>query len=111
MKVTKFRETCKSVMNLAWQFIKQNGFSLSVALKKAWLNIKLKMAMLKEETRFTFIKKDGSIREAVGHLTDMAFATIKGTSDGKQNDKLQSYYDTEKQAWRCFYKCNLVSIG
>ena len=39
------KSTLSQVMNLAWQFVKRNGFNLSQALKAAWTNIKLKTAM------------------------------------------------------------------
>lgn len=32
-------------------------------------------------------------------------------SGRKPNDGVQVYFDTEKEEWRCFKKCNLVRIG
>ena len=29
----------KEVMSLAWQMVKKNGFSMSEALKTAWINL------------------------------------------------------------------------
>ncbi|MEG1007243.1 MAG: DUF2693 domain-containing protein, partial [Bacteroides sp.] len=52
------------VMLLAWQFVKKNGFSMSEALKCAWANIKLKVAMKSKIVKFYFQKVDGSPREA-----------------------------------------------
>lgn len=51
-------------MNLAWQFVRKNGYNMSEALKVAWRNIKLKTQMLSGIAHFRFVKVDGSIREA-----------------------------------------------
>lgn len=39
---TDKRNSLREIMNLAWQFVRRNGYSLSEALKTAWLNAKLK---------------------------------------------------------------------
>lgn len=104
----EFKKTLSSVMHLAWQFIKQNGMSLSDALKKAWRNIKLHSQMQFRIVHFRFIKVDGSIREAYGTLVSSMLPATKGTGR-KANPALQTYFDTEKQAYRCYKKANLVS--
>lgn len=53
-------------MKLAWQFIRKNGFTLSEALKTAWANVKLGVAMAKGIVKFYFQKVDGTRREAYG---------------------------------------------
>ncbi len=35
---------------------------------------------------------------------------VKGTGR-KPNDNLQVYWDTEKEEYRCFKKCNLIKIA
>ena len=95
-------------MNLAWQFIKRNGFTMSKALKAAWANIKLKARMLEGITMFYFRKVDGSIREAYGTLSAKLMPAIGGESKRKPNDTVQVYFDTEKLEYRCFKKANLV---
>lgn len=97
-------------MNLAWQFVKQNGFSMSEALQIAWRNVKLRAQLaLKKVTKFYFQKVDGSIREAYGTLRHDC---VPPTGDGrKPNATIQVYFDTEKQEWRCFKKANLLSIA
>ena len=35
------------IMQLAWQFVKKNGYGMSEALKTAWRNIKVR-AMMKQ---------------------------------------------------------------
>ncbi len=98
----------KTIMNLAWQFVKQNGFTMSDALKCAWANIKLKACLASGIVCFTFRKVDGSLRQAFGTLANTPATANSGR---KPNDKVQTYYDTEKQEWRCFKKCNLISVG
>ena len=54
--------------------------------------------------RFTFRKKDGSVREAYGtrnpQLVREYHATPKGT--GVEREGVTTYYDLDKNAWRCF---------
>ena len=60
--------------------------------------------------KFYFQKVDGSLREAYGTLKESLLPATQGTGR-KANDTLQTYYDTEKQEWRCFKKANLVRIA
>ncbi|WP_444365468.1 SH3 beta-barrel fold-containing protein [Prevotellamassilia timonensis] len=100
------KETLRKIMKLAWQFVKRNGFTLSEALKEAWANIKLVNAMHKGIVKFYFTKVDGSKREAYGTLSSEVIPPVGG--ERKNNDTCQVYFDTEKQAWRCFKKANLA---
>jgi uncharacterized protein YjbJ (UPF0337 family) len=102
--------TLKEVMNLAWQFIKRNGYSKSQALKCAWTNIKLKAALKTRICKFYFEKIDGTIREAFGTLADNLMPAVTGAGR-KVNETVQTYFDTEKQEWRCFKKANLIRIA
>ena len=97
-------------MNTAWQFVKRNGMSMSEALKVAWTNYKLHATMLNKIVKFYFVKVDGSIREAYGTLKS-TIVPATGESNRKQNDTIQTYFDTEKQEWRCFKKANLIKIA
>lgn len=51
-------------MNLAWQFVRKNGFTMLEALKVAWANMKLKLQMKSKIVKSYFQKVDGSAREA-----------------------------------------------
>ena len=107
MKKTDLR----SIMQMAWQFVKRNGIELSEALKKAWQVFKLKAKMAKGIVKFYFRKIDGTIREAYGTLrTDLIPQTESSSDSRKKNDTVQTYYDTEKQSFRCFKVANLVEI-
>lgn len=109
--MAQFKKTMSEIMQMAWQFVKRNGYSMSEALKVAWANFKLKMAMKSRIVRFYFLKVDGSTREAFGTLADGMIPAIAGTDMRKPNDTIQTYYDTEKQAWRCFKRANLLRIA
>lgn len=101
----------RAIMQMAWQFVKRNGFTMAEALKAAWLNFKLKAAMAVRIVKFYFQKVDGSIREAYGTLkTDLVPAT-SGNDNRRKNETVQTYYDTEVQSWRCFKRANLLRIA
>ena len=101
----------RTIMTMAWQFVKRNGLELSEALKKAWQVFKLKAKMAKGIVKFYFQKVDGSIREAYGTLRADLLPEIKGDDNRKKNDTVQTYYDTEKESFRCFKLVNLVKIA
>lgn len=104
------REFLSEVMQLAWQLVRKNGFSMSEAMKEAWLNMKLKLQLKQKIVKFYFQKVDGSLREAYGTLKTELIPETKG-DDRKKSDTVQVYYDTERQEYRCFKKANLVKIA
>ena len=106
---TKFRSQMKEVMQMAWSFVRKNGYSMSEALKCAWANLKLKAALKVKIVEFYFKKTDGTLRQAFGTLLENRVPETKGTK--KTADNCQAYFDTEKEEWRCFKKCNLVKIA
>lgn len=101
----------RTIMTMAWQFVKRNGFTMSEALHAAWLNFKLKVAMAVRIVKFYFQKVDGSIREAYGTLDASIMPQISGNDTRKKNDTVQVYFDSERGDWRCFKKANLISIS
>lgn len=110
MAKKEFLSMSREVMILAWQFVKKNGYSMSEAMKCAWTNINVRAMMKTKIVKFYFQKVDGSIREDFGTLADNIVPATSG-SDRKRNDTVQTYYDTERQDWRCFKKANLVRIA
>ena len=106
---TKFRSQMKEVMQMAWSFVRKNGYSMSEALKCAWANLKLKAALKVKIVEFYFKKTDGTLRQAFGTLMSDRVPETKGTK--KTADNCQVYFDTEKEEWRCFKKCNLIKIA
>ena len=107
---TTFRNELRNVMSLAWQFVRKNGYTMSEALKTAWVNIKLRAALNKRIVKFYFQKVDGTLREAYGTLKTELIPETKG-DDRKRNDTVQVYFDTEKSEYRCFKKANLIRIA
>ena len=99
------------VMQIAWQFVKRNGLTVSEALKVAWLNMKLKVRMTAGIVKFYFQKVDGTIREAYGTLSAKLVPPTTGEDNRRKNDTVSVYFDTEKSEWRCFKMANLVSIN
>lgn len=100
-----------SVMRLAWQLVKKNGFTMSEAMKVAWVNMKLKFQMKTRIVKFYFQKVDGTIREAYGTLDEHLMPATTGTDKRAKNDTVQVYFDTERQEYRCFKKANLIKIA
>lgn len=106
---TTFRSQMKEVMSMAWSFVRKNGYSMSEALKCAWANLKLKAALKVKVVEFYFKKTDGTLRQAFGTLMSNRVPETKGTKRTANN--CQVYFDTEKEEWRCFKKCNLIKMA
>lgn len=106
MKTSDLRD----IMRIAWQLVRKNGFTMSEALKTAWLNFKLKMKMRYGIVKFYYQKISGEIREAYGTLRADLIPQTKG-ADRKSNPTVQVYYDSEREGYRCFKIANLVKIA
>lgn len=104
------RNKLSEIFKMMWQFIRKNGYSRSEALKCAWANFNLKAAMKDRIVKFYFQKVDGTVREAFGTLKASILPPTQGTGR-KANDTLQTYFDTEKQEYRCFKKANLIKLA
>lgn len=100
----------REILNLAWQMVKRNGMSMVDAMKKAWLNAKLKMRMYEGIVKFWFQKVDGTIREAYGTLKSELLPK-EGKGSRKMNDSVNVFFDTEKGGWRSYKKANLIMIA
>lgn len=101
----------RAIMQMAWQFVKRNGFTMAEALHAAWLNFKLKVAMAVRIVKFYFQKVDGSIREAYGTLNPSIMPATGGNDNRRKNDTVQVYFDTEVGEYRCFKRANLMMIA
>lgn len=106
---TDRRNSLASIMQMAWSFVKRNGYTMSEALKCAWRNAKLVKAMHAKIVKFYFQKVDGTMRQAFGTLDPHRLPELQGTGR-KSADSIQVYYDTEKREFRSFKKCNLVNV-
>lgn len=85
--------------------------SESYPIIKALILANLKARLQKGEVvRFVYLKKDGTMRQAVGTLQpDAVKANIVGTGHAVRKEQL-AYIDLEKMQWRSFLKENLVGI-
>ncbi len=108
MKTT--RNNLKDIMLLAWSFVRRNGFTMAEAMKTAWRNYKLKNAMHGGIVKFYFLKVDGTLRQAFGTLDPHRLPETQG-SGRRPADTVQVYFDTEKQEYRSFKKCNLYKMA
>lgn len=107
---TTLKNALREILNLAWQFVRKNGYTMSKAMKVAWANYKLKQAMKNKIVRFYYRKVSGEIREAFGSLQDKLLPLTQGTGR-KPNETLFTYFDTEKGEYRSFKKANLINIA
>ncbi len=82
------------------------------------LNAKIVAQMHAGVAHFTFVKKDGSIREAYGTLNKTLLGKILGEQEDVQQSEpvsnsevsLQKYFDLEACAFRSFSVANLVTL-
>ena len=109
MKTTEFKNQMREIMSKAWMLVKQYGFSLSEALHQMWQVIKLKKQMHKGVARFVYRKIDGTLRMAWGTLCGNIIPQTAGTGR-KPNDTLTTYFDIEKNGFRCFKTANFVEM-
>ena len=98
------------LMRNAWFLVRNYGMSLADAMRQAWRIFKLKTAMRKRIVKFQFRKLDGTIRDAIGTLTDDALSTLVGSQYYNPSPKVVAYYDCEKGAWRSFRKELLIGM-
>lgn len=104
------RETLTKLMRSSWLIERETGMGRSFCLRKAWSNIKLQKALRTGVVRFSYMKIDGGVREARG-TTSSTFVPYMGTpSDRKENLKVVTYYDLDKNGWRSFRRENLIGI-
>ena len=73
---------------------------------------KFKKALNKGVVTFNYIKKDGTIRQAMGTTKPEIIESIYGYKGGTGPEKYgyTNYWDVEKGGWRCFDEKRLVNI-
>lgn len=101
--------TLSTVCILANALRYQTGLSASAAMRKAWKVVKLKAAMRRGVTSFTFTKKDGTTRPATGTLrSDLSGHAPKPGAPRRNYSPLYvRYYDMERAAFRQFAAASL----
>lgn len=104
------RSEMRGIMYLAWQMVRENGFSISEALRIAWANHKLQETMKTKIVKFYYRKVTGEIREAFGSLKAELLPEPK-EGGRKPNNSVFIYFDTEKYEYRSFKRANLLLIA
>lgn len=97
-----------TIMRNAWKFFRTTGIEFAECLKKAWKLYHLTEKMKEGIVKFYFQKVDGTIREAWGTLKTELLPESSVENNRKQNETVQTYYDTEVGEFRCFKKLNLI---
>jgi len=93
-------------------------FEQSLALKQAWWFESFRDALNNGFARFTYYKKDGTTRTALGTLSPLLIPEDKRPKDtlplqgkGRERGCLTfPYFDLEKREWRSFNVLNFVSL-
>lgn len=76
--------------------IKGNFATFADALRHAWKVIRIYMKMRSHNVKFAYIKKDGSLRNAIGTLN----VDYERKTDRETNYSLLTYFDVEANGWR-----------
>ena len=93
-------------------------FGLSLALKDAWWFESFRDALSNGFARFTYYKKDGKLRTALGTRSSVLIPIDKmpkgdmsdGAASWEDSAKAIPYFDLEKREWRSFSVLNFVSL-
>ena len=94
-----------------------NG-NMAFALRSAWWFESFRDALSNGFARFTYYKKDGTTRTALGTRSSVLIPTDKlpkgDMSDGaamkEDNIKAIPYFDLDKNEWRSFSVLNFISL-
>ena len=81
-----------------------NKYGRSRAMKMAWRAEKLIAELHTTEVKFSFIKEDGTCREAFGTLIKEIIEKVwtpKG-AEPKPNPEVVRYFDIQAEGWRSF---------
>ncbi len=103
------KSTLASIMQMAWSFVKRNGFTMAEALKVAWANYKSKNAMKTGNVQFYLRNINAEIRQALATLKAEILPETQGNIH-KANETVQVYFDNDRQEYRSFKRCNLLYI-
>ena len=90
--------------------VTMNNSDMLTATSKAVELETMKRRMMRGEcVRFAYVKKDGSIRIAVGTLQTQAVqANVNGRGVAKRIYGQFAYLDVEKMSWRSFCEQNFI---
>lgn len=98
----------REVLNLVAALKRENSnLEQAEAFRLAWAALKLQRALKQGICQFQFKKVDGTIRTAYGTLNPAFLPHCENETETTTACVNQKYFDTEKNAWRCFKKVNL----
>ena len=89
---------------------------MAFALKQAWWFESFRDALSNGFARFTYYKKDGTTRTALGTRTPSLIPVDKlpkcpqNNEEWEKRDKTIPYFDLDKNEWRSFNVLNFVSL-
>lgn len=107
-KKTNFRSR---VMKYAWHLWRATRQAWRTCMLKAWRLYHLAEEMRGGVVTFSYLKTDGTIRMATGTLMNVpAGASLGGKRVTKPSYKTMAYFDTGRNAFRCFRIENLISV-
>lgn len=108
-KTKNMKQTFRTkVFQRAYEIMKSTGKSFAVCLSRSWALYRLlRQLRSKEKVTFTYEKKDGSLRRAIGTLKGVD-GMITGT--GRPSMETLRYYDLEASGFRSFRVENLVTV-
>ena len=92
-------------------------YDQSLALKQAWWFEHFRDALSNGFARFTYYKKDGSTRTALGTRSPLLIPADKAPKCPQNNDEWEErakaipYFDLDKREWRSFGVLNFVSLN
>lgn len=95
---------------------KEQLVSLGLTEMKADEVMMLESKMLEQAVKFSFVKKDGSLREAVGTLDRSKMVQEDGSlwepkGEAKPDvPSLLKFWDLVAHSWKCFTVSNLVAV-
>ena len=103
----------KQVFTRAWELKRAKNITLGLALTIAWgewRSTALVMRLKAGRTSFSFVKKDGTVRNAIG-TTDLGLIPSDFHPKGYgSSDKVITFFDLEKTSWRSVSKTSRISL-
>ena len=100
----------KKILIIAHALKRVYKMSFSEAQKLAWSNTKLRIALYQGPVQFSYKKKNGEIRQAIGTLHNIT-PLLVGSNKFNSDILTLRYYDLEKEAFRAMKVNNLVFIN
>lgn len=98
---TEPKSKLSEIMSTAWAMFKSELFeSFGLALKASWSKYKLVQSLKNGIARFSYIKSDGSTREAIGTLRNGNFHYKPKGSTKKENSHVVKYFDVVANGFR-----------